>query len=48
MECIMKRESNSRITYCQTAAISQRAAKEHQGKTQRDREATKKDRGKRE
>lgn len=44
----MKRELNSRITYCQTAAISQRAAKAHQGKTQRDREATKKDRGKRE
>lgn len=44
----MKRELNSRVTYCQTAAISQRAAKAHQGKTQRDREATKKDRGKRE
>lgn len=28
----MKRELNSRITYCQTAAISQRAAKAHQGK----------------
>lgn len=44
----MKREPNTWITYCQTAAISQRAAKAHQGKTQRDRKATKKDRGKRE
>lgn len=41
----MKRELNSWITYCQTAAISQKAAKAHQGKSQRDREATKKDRG---
>lgn len=44
----MKRELNSQITYCQTAAISQRAAIAHQGKTQRDRDATKKDRRKRE
>lgn len=44
----MKRELNSRITYCQTAAISWRAAKAHQGKTQKDRAATKKDKGKRE
>lgn len=47
-KCIIKRGLNSRITYCQTPAISQRAAKAHQGKTQRDREATNKDRGKRE
>lgn len=44
----MKKELNGRITYCQTVAISQSAAKAHQGKTQRDREATKKYRGKRE
>lgn len=43
---LMKREPNSRVTYCQTAAISPRAAKAQQGKTQRDRAATKRDVGK--
>lgn len=41
-------EPSSQKTYCRTATISQRAAKAHQEKTQSDREATNKDRGKRE
>lgn len=45
---LMKREPNSRVTYCQTAAISPRAAKAQRGKTQRDRAATKRDMGGRE
>lgn len=43
----MKSKMNSLITYCKTAAISQRAAEVYQGKTHRDRATTKKDRRKR-
>ncbi len=42
---VMKRGLNIQKTYCQTAAVSRRAAKAHWGKTQRDREATRKDKG---